>query len=98
MKDEMGQKKTPKYKLGEIVWTPLWGVKCEGDEQMHFVQCKVSGIVYSYGATAAFCGYMTTGNSGTVIGENGVFATREECEALIACSLPRPKSGESEGN
>lgn len=99
MNDEINQEKSPKYKLGNDVWTPLFGVKCERNEQ-YFVQCKISGVVYLYNADgkSVFAGYTTTGgNRGTVIGENGVFATREECEALIARTLPRPKSGESEG-
>ena len=99
MNDEINQEKSPKYKLGDDVWTPLFGVKCEKNEQ-YFVQCKISGVVYLYNADgkSVFEGYTTTGgNRGAVVSENGVFATREECEALIACVLPRPKSDKSEG-
>ena len=54
--------------------------------------------MYNADGKSAFEGYITTGgNRGAVVSENGVFATREECEALIACVLPRPKSGKSEG-
>lgn len=98
MNDEINQEKSPKYKLGDDVWTPLFGVKCERNEQ-YFVQCKISGIVYLYDANgkSAFEGYTTTGgNRGAVISENGVFTTREECVALIARTSPRPTSDKSE--
>ena len=32
MNDEINQEKSPKYKLGDDVWTPLFGVKCERNE------------------------------------------------------------------
>lgn len=74
---------TPKYKVGDLVWTVLVGSRCE-DERV-FYRGKITGLVYSRAnGNTCFRGYATTvGNEFGAIKESAVFNTREEVEACV---------------
>lgn len=77
------QTQTPKYKVGDVVWTIIVGGRCDG-ERVCFCG-KITGIIYSRrNGKTHFRGYATTvGNESGAIKESAVFDTLEECEACI---------------
>ena len=77
------QTQTPKYKIGDEIWTIFVGGRCDG-ERVCFCS-KITGIVYSRkNGKSHFRGYTTMfGNESGAIKESAVFDTREACEACI---------------
>lgn len=77
------QTQTPKYKIGDEIWTIIVGGRCDGERV--FFRGKITGIIYSRAnGKTHFRGYSTTvGNESGAIKESAVFDTLEECEACI---------------
>ncbi len=75
---------TPKYKVGDLVWLVIFG-EIESAKEFLFVQSTITALVYRrLDGKSTFCGYMTANERKQICAkEAGVFATREEVEALI---------------
>lgn len=75
---------TPKYKVGDLVWLVIFG-EIESAKEFLFVQSTITALVFRrVDGKSAFAGYMTANErKQRCAKEAGVFATREEVEALI---------------
>lgn len=75
---------TPKYKVGDLVWLVIFG-EIESDKEFLFVQSTITALVYvRRDGKSVFAGYMTANErKARCAKEAGVFATREEVEALV---------------
>ena len=75
---------TPKYKVGDLVWLVIFG-EIESAKEFLFVQTTITALVYRrLDGKSTFAGYMTANErQERCAKEKGVFATREEVEALV---------------
>ena len=75
---------TPKYKVGDLVWLVIFG-EIESAKEFLFVQSTITALVFRrVDGKSAFAGYMTANErQERCVKEEGVFATREEVEALV---------------
>lgn len=84
MDNTNSQAETPKFKVGDLVWVPIFG-GIESVKDFLFVQTTITALVYSrLDGKSTFEGYITASEGQSrSISASATFATREEAEALI---------------
>lgn len=76
--------KTPKYKVGDLVWLPIpHSINCRNG--VVFLQTTIVSVAYSrLNGRSIFEGYIAAnGSTRSIVAEEAVFATREEAEAFL---------------
>lgn len=84
MDNTNSQAETPRFKVGDLVWLVIFG-EIESVKEFLFVQTTITALVYSrLDGKSTFAGYKTASEHQKRVAKGkGVFATREEVEALI---------------